>query len=206
MLWARPSGVPCSLPSSGEGTGSLPPRPTPGDDDDPARRGGHEHDRSGYDDNFDRVDDHDHGGTRPRPRRPRRPRPPRPPTTTTTTGPDDHDHHGARRRPRPPAPTTTTTTAAPDDTTTPQSSSRSRSGRRLEDGVHHGRSKPDQRAVMDFTSLNGIAYNCLETFSEGAKNWTEWEEPWILAGPTKGRSRPGRRRTRRGGRSSTPRT
>ena len=38
---------------------------------------------------------------------------------------------------------------------------------------------PTNGAVMDFTSLNGITYNCLETFTEGAKNWTDWEEPWI---------------------------
>jgi beta-mannanase len=35
---------------------------------------------------------------------------------------------------------------------------------------------------MVFTALNGIAYNCVETFTDAAQNWTQWEDPWILSG------------------------
>jgi hypothetical protein len=34
---------------------------------------------------------------------------------------------------------------------------------------------------MDFTTLNGITYNCMETFSDAMPVWSNWVSPWITS-------------------------
>ena len=102
------------------------------------------------------------------------------PTTTTTTA----------------APTTTTTTAAPTTTTTtttiaPTTTTITPPPTSPSGAVQAGDSKtvcitdgpdPNNAGAMVYTTLNGIAYNCVETFTDGAQNWTQWEDPWIISG------------------------
>ncbi len=38
---------------------------------------------------------------------------------------------------------------------------------------------PNNYSQMDFTTLNGITYNCMETFSDAMPTWADWVNPWI---------------------------
>jgi hypothetical protein len=35
---------------------------------------------------------------------------------------------------------------------------------------------------MVYTTLNGIAYNCVVTYTTAAQTWSQWENPWIISG------------------------
>jgi hypothetical protein len=40
---------------------------------------------------------------------------------------------------------------------------------------------PNNYTEMDFTTLNGITYNCMETFSDAMPVWSNWVSPWITS-------------------------